>query len=147
MTHNNHSPSAEEARELLAKAQGLGTAAASNTGWPAAMIFNGMAIFGSLLMIGLHIVTHTGYGAQLLAMSVGAWAVITSLTWTFMVRTTKAGFTKRFMTSLIAYFVLYGAALAIGSLAFPKGNLAYYISAAIVLAAAGLAAAVRELRA
>lgn len=147
MTHNNNSVSAEEARELLAKAQGLGAAATSNTGWPAAMIFNGMAIFGSLLMIGLHIVAHTGYGAQLLAMSVGAWAVITSLIWTFMVRTTKAGFTKRFTTSLIAYFVLYGAALAIGSLTFPNGNLAYYISAAVVLAAIGLAAAFRELRA
>jgi len=50
-------------------------------------------------------------------------------------------------TSIIAYFVLYLAALLLGSRFFPNGNLAYYITAAAVLAIVGLAAAFRELRA
>lgn len=147
MTPLNNSTSAEEARELLARAEGIGSTATSGAGWPAAMMFNSLAILGSMLMIGFQIVAHTGYGAQLLALSVGIWAAITATIWPLMHRTAKSGFTKRFTTSLIAYFVLYGAALAMGSLAFPHGNLAYYISAAAILAAVGLAAALRELRA
>ncbi len=147
MTESNSPLSAAEAHELLARAEGISTTATSAAGWPTAMVFNSMAIFGSLLMIGFHIVAHTGYGAPLLAMSVGAWAAITALIWPLMQRTTKSGYSKRFATSIVAYFVLYGAALAIGSLAFPNGSLAYYITAAIVLAAVGLAAGFRELRA
>ncbi len=147
MNQHPNSPSAAEARELLAKAEGIGSTATSAAGWPTAMVFNALAIIGSMMMIGFQIVAHTGYGAALLAMSVGAWGAITACTWTFMQRTTKAGFTKRFATSLIAYFVLYGAAIATGSLVFPNGNLAYYISAGAVLAAVGVAAAFRELRA
>ena len=147
MSQNSPIPSAEEAREMLARAEGIGTSATSAAGWPTAMVFNSLAIIGSMMMIGFHIVAHTGYGAPLMAMSVGAWAAITALTWTFMQHTTKAGFSKRFATSLIAYFVLYGAAITIGALAFPDGNLAYYISAAVILAVAGVGAAFRELRA
>lgn len=147
MSQHDATPSAEEARELLARAEGIGSAATSAAGWPTAMIFSSMAIFGSLLMIGLHIVTHTGYGAQLLAMSIGAWAAITAVTWTFMQRTTKAGYSKRFLTSFFGYMALYAAALLTGTLAFPNGSLGFYILAALVLAAAGLAAAFRELRA
>lgn len=147
MSQNSPLPSAAEAREMLARAEGIGSSATSAAGWPTAMVFNSLAIIGSMMMIGFHIVAHSGYGAQLIAMSVGAWAAITALTWTFMQHTTKAGFSKRFATSLIAYFVLYGAAIAIGALAFSDGNLAYYISAAVALAAAGVGAAFRELRA
>lgn len=147
MTRQNSSPSAAEARELLARAEGIGSTATSAAGWPTAMVFNSLAIIGSMMMIGFHIVAHTDYGAPLLAMSVGVWAMITAFTWTFMLRTTKAGFSKRFATSLIAYFALYVAAIATGALAFPNGSLAYYISAAVILAATGVAAAFRELRA
>lgn len=147
MSQHGIPPSAEEARELLARAEGIGTSATSTAGWPTAIVFNSLAIIGSLMMIGFHIVAHTGYGAPLMAVSVAAWAMITAFTWTFMLRTTKAGFSKRFATSLIAYFVLYGAAIATGALAFPNGNLVFYISAAVVLAAVGVAAAFRELRA
>lgn len=147
MVPHNSSPSAAEARELLATAESFGSTATSAAGWPTAMVFNSMAIFGSMLMIGFQIVAHTGYGAQLLAMSVGAWAAITAITWSWMHTTTKAGFSKRFAGSLTAYLVLYVAAIVVGSLVFPNGSLAYYITAAVVLAAAGLAAAFRELRA
>ena len=147
MSQHGTSPSAEEARELLTRAEGIGTTATNAAGWPTAMVFNSLAIIGSMMMIGFHIVAHTGYGAQLMAMSIAAWAMITAFTWTFMMRTTKTGFSKRFATSLIAYFVLYGAAITTGALAFPNGSLAFYISAAVVLAAVGVAAAFRELRA
>ena len=147
MTEHHSSPTAAEARELLARAEGFGATATSAAGWPTAMVFNSMAIFGSMMMIGFQIVAHTGYGAPLLAMTVAAWAAITALTWTFMNTTTKAGFSKRFATSLIAYFVLYIIALALGSLAFPHGSPPFYITAAVVLAAVGVAAAFRELRA
>lgn len=147
MNQQNNSPSAAEARELLAKAEGIGTTATSAAGWPTAMVFNSLAILGSVLMIGFQIVAHTGYGAPLLAISVGAWAAVTALTWTFMQRTTKAGFSRRFATSLVAYMVLYVIAIFVGATVFPNGNLAYYISAAVILAAVGLAAAFRELRA
>lgn len=102
---------------------------------------------GSLLMIGMHIVAHTGYGAALLACSVGAWGAITACIWPMFQRSTKAGFTKRFLTSLIAYLALYVVALVGGAYFFPNGNLWFYIPAAIALAAIGLAAAFRELRA
>ena len=147
MSQHNTTPSAEEARELLARADGLGATATSAAAWPAAMVFNSLAILGSMLMIGLHIVAHTGYGAPLLAVTVGIWAAINATTWPLMLRTTKAGFTRRFMTSLFAYMGLYVIALLIGTLAFPHGSLAYYIPAAAVLAALGIAAAFRELRA
>lgn len=147
MTANNNSLSAAEARELIAKAEGLGTVATSAAGWPTAMVFNSLAILGSMMMIGFQLVAHTGYGAPLVALSTAAWAAITSLTWTFMHRTTKAGFSRRFAASLLAYFALYIIALAVGSLVFPHGNLAFYVTAAVVLAAVGLAAAFRELRA
>lgn len=147
MSQHNSSPSALEAQQLLAQAESVGTAATSNHGWPTAMVFNSLAILGSLLMVGLHIVAHTGYGAALLTFAVTIWAAFTATTWSLMIRTTKAGYTKRFTTSLISYFVLYGAAIVVGSLAFPNGSLAYYITAAVVLAAVGLAAAFRELRA
>lgn len=143
---NQHNTSAAEARELLARAEGIGSSATSAAGWPTAMVFNSLAIIGSM-MIGFHIVAHTGYGAPLMALSVGAWGAITAFTWSFMQHTTKAGFSKRFATSLIAYFVLYGISIAVGALAFPQGNLIYYITAAVVLAGAGVAAAFRELRA
>jgi len=141
------SPSAEEARALLAQAEGIGNSATSAAGWPAAMVFNALAILGSMLLIGLQIVSHTGYGAPLLAITVGVWAAVNATAWPLMLRTTKTGFTKRFMTSLFTYMGLYVAALLIGSFAFPNGNMAYYITAAVVLGATGMAAAFRELRA
>ncbi|MFC8302244.1 hypothetical protein ACFUCV_01005 [Specibacter sp. NPDC057265] len=147
MNEHSSTPTASEARELLARAEGIGTSATSAAGWPTAMVFNSLAILGSMLMIGFQIVAHTGYGAQLLAMSFGAWAAITATSWSLLQRTTKSGFSKRFLTSLAAYMVLYVAAIIVGVTAFPNGNLAYYLSAAIILAAAGLAAAVRELKA
>lgn len=147
MSQLNPTPSAEEASEMLARAEGISATATSAAGWPTAMVFNSLAILGSMLMIGFQIVAHTGYGAPLLAVSVGLWAAINATIWPLMQRTTKSGYSKRFTTSLIAYFVLYGVALAIGTLAFPNGNLAYYITAAVVLAVIGLAAALRELRA
>ncbi|MGA7205068.1 MAG: hypothetical protein WBX27_10610 [Specibacter sp.] len=147
MSQQNSIPSAAEAQELLAKAQSIGASATSAAAWPTAMAFNSLAIMGSMLMIGFQIVAHTGYGAPLLAISVGAWAAISAFTWPMMQRTTKAGFSRRFGTSLAAYMGLYVVAIFIGAYVFPHGNLAYYISAAAVLAAVGLAAAFRELRA
>lgn len=143
----NEQTTPSEARELLAKAEGVGTSATRAAGWPTAMVFNSLAILGSMLMIGFQIVAHTGYGAQLLVMSVSALLAINATTWSFMQRTTKSGFTKRFLTSLAAYMVLYIGAIIVAVTAFPDGNLAYYLSAAIVLAVVGLAAALRELRA
>ncbi len=147
MSQSGNSPSAEEARALLAQAEGIGNSATSSAGWPAAMVFNSLAILGSMLLIGLQIVSHTGYGAPLLATTVAIWAAINATAWPLMSRTTKTGFTRRFMTSLFAYMGLYVAALLVGSLAFPHGNMAYYITAAAILGATGLAAAFRELRA
>ncbi|WP_425863162.1 hypothetical protein [Arthrobacter sp. TWP1-1] len=147
MSQPSSSPSAAEARELLARAEGIGTSATSAASWPAAMVFNSLAILGSMLMIGLHIVGHTGYGAPLLAVTVGIWAAVNATIWPLMLRTTKTGFTRRFHTSLFAYMSLYMIALLVGAFAFPHGSMAYYIPAAVVLAAIGLAAAFRELRA
>lgn len=147
MVPHHNSPSAAEARELLATAESVGSSATNAAGWPTAMVFNSLAILGSMLMIGFQIVSHTGYGAQLLAMTVGAWAAISAVTWSLIQHTTKAGFSKRFAGSLTAYMVLYVAAILVGTLVFPTGNLGYYITSAIVLAAVGLAAAFRELRA
>jgi DNA-binding transcriptional ArsR family regulator len=78
------------------------------------MIFTSLAMLGSMLMIGLQIVSHTGYGAPLLATAVGVWAVATACIWPIFQRSTKAGYTKRFLTSLVAYFILYGVALGVG---------------------------------
>ncbi|WP_218711777.1 hypothetical protein [Arthrobacter sp. BF1] len=147
MNQNSPTPSAGEAREMLARADGIGSSATSAASWPAAMVFNSLAILGSMLMIGFHIVAHTGYGAALLAITVSVWAAINATIWPLMQRTTKTGFTKRFLTSLFAYMGLYAIALFVGAFAFPDGSLAYYITAAAVLAAVGLAAAFRELRA
>lgn len=147
MSQHNSTPSAAEAQELLAKAHSIGASATNAAAWPTAMAFNSLAIMGSMLMIGFQIVAHTGYGAPLLAISVGVWAAISAFTWPMMQRTTKTGFSKRFGTSLAAYMGLYVVAVFIGAFVFPHGNLAYYISAAAVLAAVGLAAAFRELRA
>lgn len=147
MSQHNISPSAAQARELLTQAEGIGSTATSAASWPAAMVFNSLAILGSMLMIGMQIVAHTGYGAPLLSIAVGIWAAISATAWPLMQRTTKSGFTKRFLTSLFGYFILYALALTIGTLMFPHGNLAYYLTSAIVLAAVGLAAAFRELRA
>ncbi len=132
---------------MLARAEGLGTTATNAAGWPAAMVFNSLAILGSMLMIGLQIVAHTGYGAPLLAVTVGIWAAFNATVWPLLQRTTKIGFTKRFMTSLWGYMGLYVIALLVGTFAFPNGSLAYYITAAALLGAVGLAAAFRELRA
>jgi hypothetical protein len=140
-------PSPDEARDLLTKAHTLGSTATRAAGWPTAMIFNSLAILGSMLMIGFHLVAHTGYGAPLLAVSVGTWAAVTAVAWSMMHRTTKAGFSKRFVTSLLGYMGLYVLAILIGAVAFPDGNLAFYLPAAVILAGAGLAAAFRELRA
>lgn len=147
MSQNSPTPSAEEAREMLDRADGIGSSATSAASWPAAMVFNSLAILGSMLMVGFHIVAHTGYGAALLATTVGIWAAINATIWPMMQRTTKTGFTKRFLTSLFAYMGLYVVALLVGAFAFPNGNLAYYITAAAVLAGVGLAGAFRELRA
>lgn len=147
MSESINQLSPAEAQELLAKAQGVGANATKAAAWPAAMVFNGLAMLGSFLMIGLHIVGYTGYGAPLVAISAGAWAAITACTWSFMQSTTKAGFSKRFATSLIVYFVLLVSAIVVGALAFPHGSLAYYIPAAVVLGVVGLAAAIREIRA
>ncbi|WP_104091125.1 hypothetical protein [Arthrobacter sp. GMC3] len=147
MSQHNSTPSAAEAQELLAKAQDIGAKAISSAGWPTAMVFNSFAILGSMLMIGFQIVAHTGYGAPLLAITAGVWFAVTGSTWSLMHRTTKAGFSKRFGTSLAAYMGLYVIAIFVGAYGFPNGNLAYYLSAAVVLAAVGLAAAFRELRA
>ncbi|WP_043805865.1 hypothetical protein [Paenarthrobacter aurescens] len=147
MNENTDNMSPAEARELLARADSLGATSINAAAWPVAVTFTSLAIMGSLLMIGMHIVTHTGYGAALLACSVGAWGAITASIWPMFQRSTKAGFTRRFVTSLIAYFALYVVALVGGAYFFPSGNLWFYIPAAITLAAIGLAAAFRELRA
>lgn len=139
--------SAEEAKELLAKAESLGTTSINAAAWPVAVMFTSLAILGSMLMIGMHIVLVTGYGAALLACSVGAWAAITASIWPMFQNSTKAGFTRRFLTSLLAYFALYFVVLAMGAVLFRDGNLWFYLPAAIAMGAVGLAAAFRELRA
>lgn len=140
-------PSPAQAQALLARADSIGATSTNAAAWPAVMIFTSLAILGSMLMIGMHIVSHTGYGAPLLAASVGVWAVATATIWPMLQRSTKAGYTKRFLTSLAAYFVLYGVALGVGVSLFRDGNLWFYIPAAVVLGGVGLAAAFRELRA
>jgi hypothetical protein len=100
-----------------------------------------------MLMIGMQIVSHTGYGAPLLATAVGVWAAATACVWPMFQKSTKAGYTKRFLTSLVFYFTLYAAALGVGVSLFRDGNLWFYIPAAVVLGGVGLAAAFRELRA
>lgn len=147
MNENTGSMSAAQARELLAKADSIGATTINAAAWPVAVLFTSLAIMGSLLMIGMHIVSHTGYGAALLACSVGAWGAISASIWPMFQRSTKAGYTKRFLTSLFAYFALYVVALVGGTYFFPNGNLWFYIPAAIALALIGLAAAFRELRA
>ncbi len=147
MNETTGSMTPAEARELLARADSVGASSINAAAWPVAVMFTSLAIMGSLLMIGMHIVTHTGYGAALLACSVGAWGAITASIWPMFQRSTKAGYTKRFLTSLLGYFGLYVVALVCGAIFFPTGNLWFYIPAAIALAAIGLAAAFRELRA
>ncbi|WP_284986032.1 hypothetical protein [Arthrobacter sp. fls2-241-R2A-172] len=147
MNETTGSPSAAEARELLAKAEAIGATSTNAAAWPVAVTFTSLAIIGSLLMIGMHIVLVTGYGAALLACSVGAWAAVTASIWPMFQRSTKAGYTKRFLTSLLAYFALYVVALAAGAILFRDGNLWFYLPAGIALAVVGLAAAFRELRA
>lgn len=147
MNETTGNMSAAEARELLARADSVGAASINAAAWPVAVLFTSLAIMGSLLMIGMHIVAHTGYGAALLACSVGAWGAITACVWPMFQRSTKAGFTKRFVTSLVGYFALYVVALVVGAYFFRDGNLWFYIPAAVALAGIGLAAAFRELRA
>lgn len=147
MDETTDSPSPEQAQELLARADSIGAASTNAAAWPVAMIFTSLAILGSMLMVGMQIVSHTGYGAPLLAASVGIWAAVTAMIWPMMQTSTKAGYTKRFLTSLIAYFALYAVALGAGVSLFRDGNLWFYIPAAIALAGIGLAAAFRELRA
>ncbi|WP_434616228.1 hypothetical protein [Arthrobacter sp. A5] len=147
MDETTGSPSPAQAQALLAKADSIGAASTNAAAWPVAIIFTSLAILGSMLMIGMQIVSHTGYGAPLLAAAVGVWAVATASIWPMFQRSTKVGFTKRFLTSLAAYFALYGVALGVGVSLFRDGNLWFYISSAIVLGGIGLAAAFRELRA
>ncbi|WP_369746187.1 hypothetical protein [Paenarthrobacter sp. AMU7] len=147
MNETTGNMSAAEARELLARADSVGAASINAAAWPVAVLFTSLAIMGSLLMIGMHIVAHTGYGAALLACSVGAWGAITASIWPMFQRSTKAGYTKRFVTSLVGYFALYVVALVVGAYFFRDGNLWFYIPAAVALAGIGLAAAFRELRA
>lgn len=147
MNETTGNMSAAEARELLARADSVGAASINAAAWPVAVLFTSLAIMGSLLMIGMHIVAHTGYGAALLACSVGAWGAITACVWPMFQRSTKAGYTTRFLTSLIGYFALYVVALVVGAYFFRDGNLWFYIPAAVALAGIGLAAAFRELRA
>lgn len=147
MDETTDSPSPEEAQELLARADSIGAASTNAAAWPVAMIFTSLAILGSMLMVGLQIVSHTGYGAPLMATSVAVWAAATASIWPMFQTSTKAGYTKRFLTSLFAYFALYAVALGLGVSLFPDGNLWFYIPAAIALAGIGLAAAFRELRA
>lgn len=111
------------------------------------MVFTCLAILGSMLMVGMQIVSHTGYGAPLLAGAVAVWATVTACVWPMFQKSTKAGYTRRFLTSLIAYFALYGIALGLGASLFRDGNLWFYLTAAVVLAGVGLAGAFRELRA
>jgi hypothetical protein len=141
------SPTPTEAQELLAKAQSIGATSINAAAWPVAMVFTSLAILGSMLMIGMQIVSHTGYGAPLLATAVGIWGAATASIWPMFQTSTKAGYTRRFLTSLIAYFLLYGVALGVGASLFRDGNVWFYVSAAVVLAGVGLAAAFRELRA
>ena len=147
MNETTGGPSAAEARELLAKAEAISATSTNAAAWPVAVTFTSLAIMGSLLMIGMHIVLVTGYGAALLACSVGAWAAVTASIWPMFQRSTKAGFTKRFLTSLLAYFALYVVALTVGAILFRDGNLWFYLPAGIALGVVGLAAAFRELRA
>lgn len=140
-------PTPAQAQALLARANAIGAASTNAAAWPVAMIFTSLAILGSMLMIGMQIVSVTGYGAPLLAASVGIWAAATACIWPMFQRSTKAGYTRRFLTSPGAYFVLYAVALGVGVSLFRQGNLWFYIPAAIVLAGIGLAAAFRELRA
>ncbi|MDI2036791.1 hypothetical protein [Paenarthrobacter nitroguajacolicus] len=147
MSESTGGLTAAEARELLARAESLGATSTNAAAWPVAAMFTSLAIIGSLLMIGMHIVLVTGYGAALLACSVGAWAAITASIWPMFQKSTKAGFTKRFLTSLFAYFALYVVALTVGAIFFRDGNLWFYLPAGIALGVVGLAAAFRELRA
>lgn len=140
-------PTPAQAQELLAKAQAIAATSTQAGAWPVAMVFTSLAILGSMLMIGMHIVSHTGYGAPLLAAAVGIWAAATACIWPMFQTSTKAGYTKRFLTSLLGYFLLYALALGLGVTLFRDGNIWYYLIAAVVLAAVGLAAAFRELRA
>ena len=68
---------------------------------------------------GCIIVSHTGYGAPLLAGAVAVWATVTACIWPMFQTSTKAGYTRRVLTSLIAYFALYGIALGLGSQPLP----------------------------
>ncbi|WP_432245035.1 hypothetical protein ACRB8A_15250 [Arthrobacter sp. G.S.26] len=143
---DSQSPTSAEALELLARAESLGRSATRTAGWPAAVTFTSLAILGSLLMVGFHIVATTGYGAPLLAGSIGVWAAVISCIIPIFQRSAKTGFTRRFLTSLFGFFFLYVLAIVVGVVRFSDGNLAYYMSAAVALAGFGLSQALRELR-
>ena len=133
MDETTASPTPAEAQELLAKAQSIGAASINAAAWPVAMVFTSLAILGSMLMIDIQIVSHTGYGTPLLATAVGIWATATASIWPMFQTSTKAGYTRRFLTSLIAYFALYGVALGVGVSLVRDGNIWFYVSAAVVL--------------
>lgn len=143
---SKESPTPAQAQELLVRAENIGRSATKSAGWPAAITFISLAMLGSFLMIGLHMVATSGYGGPLLAGAVGVWAAVISSIIPVFQRSAKVGFTRRFLMSLISYFVIYTLAVVVGVVLFSDGNLAYYLTTAIVLASFGLASAFREIR-
>jgi hypothetical protein len=67
MDEATRSPTPAEAQERLAKAQSISVTSINAAAWPVAMVFTSLAILGFMLMVGMHIVSHTGYGAPILA--------------------------------------------------------------------------------
>jgi hypothetical protein len=126
-------PDREQAQELLSRAGQLGTAATSGAGWPQLAMLLGLGAVSSMFVI----LMGTGAGRDIylpVMFTMFAWVAILIVTGVVFSRSSKAGFGKRWATTMFAWGILWGVAILIGPNFF-AGQPWFFITMAALITA------------
>lgn len=140
-------PSAQTARELLQEAGRLGAASRAGASWPHIAMLLGLGAISSLSLLSFWLVGQ--FNESLIALPMMAMLVWLAIFMGFMLangRTTKLGFTRRWMTFMGIWAGLWILGTVVGLVFFP-GSLWFFIAISTAITANSVIGAWREVRA
>ncbi len=140
-------PSAQAAREMLQEAGRLGAASRAGASWPHIAMLLGLGAISSLSLLSFWLVGQ--FNESYIALPMVAMLVWLGIFMAFMLangRSTKLGFTRRWMTFMGIWAGLWILGTVVGLVFFP-GSMWFFIAVSSAITANSVIGAWREVRA
>ena len=140
-------PSAQAAREMLEQAGRLGAASRAGASWPHIAMLLGLGAISSLSLLSFWMVGQ--FDESLIALPLLAMLLWLGIFMGFMLangRTTKFGFTRRWMAFMGIWAGLWTLGTVVGLVFFP-GSLWFFVAVSAAITANSVIGAWREVRA